>query len=117
MPPDGWGPPGLVFLGLKGILRKSEQRAGWHYEPISAGALTPPNLHLAQLERRTAASRMGGAAQTWTTSAGQSFTAKFGGLSGANVIFILPDGRRVPYPLASLSTGSREVVAKLAPPR
>ena len=58
MPPDGWGPPGLVFLGLKGILRKSEQRAGWHYEPISAGALTPPNLHLAQLERRTAASRM-----------------------------------------------------------
>lgn len=52
--------------------------------------------------------------QRWTNSAGQPFNAKFGGVSGANVTFTLPDGRRVPYPLASLSAESRAVVTKLS---
>jgi hypothetical protein len=38
-------------------------------------------------------------------------------MSGANVVFILPDGRRVPYPLASLSAESRALIAKLTAPR
>lgn len=119
LPPEGWGPPGLVFVGLKGILRKSEQRAGWHYEPIPPAALSPPNLHLAQLARRLAANGVGGgpASPRWTTTAGQSFEAKFGGVNGANVIFILPDGRRVPYPFASLSAESRAAVGTRAAPR
>jgi hypothetical protein len=119
LPPQGWGPAGLVFIGLKGVLRKSEQRAGWHYEPIQPGSLSPPNLHLAQLARRLGAnsSASAPASQRWTTITGQSFEAKFGGMSGPNVIFILPDGRRAPYPFASLSAGSRAVVGKLAAPR
>lgn len=120
LPPPGWGPPGIVFVGLKGIVQKSDRPAGWHYEPIGASSLNPPNLHLAQLERRLAdnAAKEGAAAQQrWTTTAGQAFNAKFGGLSGANVIFILPDGRRVPYPIASLSPESRALVTKLAEAR
>lgn len=117
LPPEGWGPPGLVFVGLKGTVRKSEQRAGWHYESIPAGALTPPDLHLAQLQRRIATHGAGAsstAPQQWTTIKGEVFTAKFGGLSGANVTFILADGRRVPYPLAGLAPQSRALVTKLA---
>ncbi|MBI5684575.1 MAG: hypothetical protein HZC54_05815 [Verrucomicrobia bacterium] len=119
LPPAGWGPSGLVFVGLKGVLRKSEQRTGWHYEPIQPGALSPPNLHLAQLARRLATNGVGTApaSQRWTTITGQAFEAKFGGISGANVIFILPDGRRAFYPLASLSVESRAAVNKLATPR
>jgi hypothetical protein len=118
-PPQGWGPPGLIFVGLKGALRKSEQCPGWHYEPIQPGALSPPNLHLAQLARRMAVndSNAAIASQRWTTITGQVFRTKFGGISGANVIFILPDGRRAPYPFASLSAESRAVVNKLVAPR
>jgi hypothetical protein len=125
LPPEGWGPPGLVFVGLKGTLRKSELRAGWHYESIPAGSLTPPNLHLAQLERRLAANKPAGVAANkpagvaggvlvWTTATGQAFKAKFAGLAGANVIFELADGRRTPYPLASLAPQSRALAQKLA---
>jgi hypothetical protein len=125
LPPEGWGPPGLVFVGLKGTLRKSEQRDGWHYESIPAGALTPPNLHLAQLERRLTANKPAAVAAgkparapsellVWTTGAGQAFKAKFAGLSGANVIFELADGRRASYPLASLAPQSRTLALKLA---
>ncbi len=121
LPPEGWGPPGLVFVGLKGIVPASQRRAGWHYEAISAAAILPQNLHLAQLERRLAATPGGDAGQPatqrWTTTSGQVFAAKFGGLSGANAIFILPDGRRVSYPIASLSVESRALAAKFAAPR
>ncbi len=120
LPPDGWGPSGLVFVGLKGIVSKRERSGGWHYEPISANALTPPNLHRAQLERRLAAvsgKTDPSAMQKWTNTAGQAFTAKFGGVTGANVTFILPDGRRVPYPFASLSPESRTLVTKFNQPK
>jgi hypothetical protein len=115
LPPAGWGPPGLVFIGIKGAVRRPDRSTGWHYEAISAASITPPDLHVAQLERRLAASGGNAAAmQRWTNLAGQAFDAKFGGLSGANVTFILPDGRRVPYPVASLSAESRALATKLA---
>jgi hypothetical protein len=117
LPPAGWGPPGLIFVGLKGIIPKTDRPANWHYEPIGASALTPPNLHLAQLQRRLegiAARDGAGIVQRWTTVAGQTFNARFGGIDGANVNFILPDGRRVPYPSASLSPESRALATKLA---
>ena len=114
LPATGFGPPGLIFLGLRGSVRKSEVPEGWHYESIRAGAITPPNLHLAQLQRRLAAAAPAAAApERWSTLAGQVFSAKFGGVSGVNVIFVLPDGKRVPYPLASLSAESRARIAKL----
>lgn len=115
LPAADFGPPGLVFVGLRGSVRKSEIPAGWHYESVRAGALTPPNLHLAQLHRRLAAAAPAVVGpERWSTLAGQAFTAKFGGVSGANVIFIGPDGKRVPYPLAALSAESRARVARLA---
>ena len=115
LPPAGWGPPGLVFIGIKGAARKPDRSEGWHYETISSATLKPPNLHLAQVERRLASGGASSATvQRWTNAAGQAFDAKFGGLSGASVTFILPDGRRVPYPVASLSAESRALVAKLA---
>jgi len=128
LPPEGWGPAGLVFTGIKGAARKPDRVSGWFYETISASSLTPQNLHLAQLERRlaqaagrarlTIANEAGvkpdaAAMERWTNSAGRAFNAKFDGLNGANVIFILPDGRRVPFPAASLSAESRALIMKL----
>jgi len=124
LPPEGWGPAGLVFSGIKGAAHKPDRGSGWHYEAISAASITPPNLHIAQLEHRLAHTASGAnagvaktdaaAMQRWTNSAGQPFNAKFGGLDGANVIFVLPDGRNVPYPFASLSPESRALVTKFS---
>jgi hypothetical protein len=123
VPPADWGPPGLVFVGVRGFVAKPYRPAGCHYEGI--GAINPPNLHLAQLARRLggAASPAAAAAGTappqselarWTTANGQAFSARFARLEGADAIFILPDGRSAPYPYASLSAKSRAAVAKLA---
>jgi hypothetical protein len=56
----------------------------------------------------------GGAMLRWTNAAGQTLNARFGGISGRNVILILEDGRRTPYPLASLSAESRALATKLS---
>lgn len=116
LPPDGWGPTGLVFVGIKGFVRKTDQRPGWHYEAITPSALAPANLHLAQLTRRLAAAAPEAPAspRRWTNAAGREIQAAFGGLSGASVILILPDGSKVPYPLASLSAESRAAVERMS---
>ncbi len=124
LPPGDWGPAGLVFVGVRGFVGKPNRPDGCYYENVSA--LTPPNLHLAQLARRLGGST-GSAASTastataaltrWTTATGQPFNAKFARIEGSNVIFILPDGRTAPYPLASLSPESRAQIARLAAPR
>lgn len=129
LPPADWGPSGLVFIGVRGFVARPNRPAGWHYEGI--GSVTPPNLHLAQLARRlgsntgsttaaavTPAAPPAGQSQLeltrWTTATGQAFSAKFGRIEGANVVFITQDGRTAAYPLASLSAESRAAIAKLA---
>ena len=44
---------------------------------------------------------------TWKNAEGRTIRAGFGGLEGENVIFKMPNGQRVSYPIANLSAESQ----------
>ncbi len=53
LPDEGFGPPGLVFVGLNAeTVGRGDLAEGWHYERLRPGDVRPPNLHEAQLARR-----------------------------------------------------------------
>lgn len=52
----------------------------------------------------------------WTNAEGVSIKAGFGGVNGQNVIFKMPNGTKVEYPIAKLSPESQKLVAECAAP-
>jgi hypothetical protein len=53
LPPEGFGPAGLIFVGLNtGDVAKDAIPAGWHYENFVPAHLQPQNLYHAQFEKR-----------------------------------------------------------------
>ena len=44
---------------------------------------------------------------TWTNAEGRKIRAGFGGLEGENVVFKMPNGQRISYPIANLSAESQ----------
>ena len=50
----------------------------------------------------------------WTNSDGKSIKAGFGGVKGDNVIFKMPNGAQVEYPVAKLSPESQQLVKECA---
>jgi hypothetical protein len=53
-------------------------------------------------------------AQEWTNRQGQSITAAVQAVSTDKVMFVMPDGKVVPYPLVKLSDESRKKIEELA---
>lgn len=129
LPAPGFGPPGLVFVGLNsGTVRKSDLKEGWHFEKLRPGGFEPANLHAAQLQRRL---KGGGGAgpgpavagapaapkfMSWTNTGGASIEAAFLGLSGTSVQLRMRDGKTYDYPLEKLTPESREQARRLAAP-
>lgn len=52
----------------------------------------------------------------WTNAEGVSIKAGFGGVNGQSVIFKMPNGTKVEYPIAKLSPESQKLVAECAAP-
>ncbi len=52
----------------------------------------------------------------WTNAEGVSIKAGFGGVTGQSVIFKMPNGTKVEYPIAKLSAESRKLVEECAAP-
>lgn len=120
LPDEEFGPPGIIFVGVNsGTVRSSDLPEGWHFEKIRPGQLDPPNLHLAQWERR-----QGGKASpnepepqggylSWTNTDGNTLEAKFHGLEQNGVALETRDGRRFVYPMEKLSEASRQLARRL----
>lgn len=51
---------------------------------------------------------------TWTNAEGTSIRAGFGGLQGDNVVFKMPNGQKIPYPIAKLSPESQKQAKECA---
>lgn len=51
---------------------------------------------------------------TWTNAEGVSIKAGFGGVNGQSVIFKMPNGAKVEYPIKKLSPASQRLVAECA---
>jgi hypothetical protein len=51
--------------------------------------------------------------QVWTNSQGRKITAAVRAVSVGKVMFVMPDGKVVPYPLIKLSDESREKIEEL----
>lgn len=45
---------------------------------------------------------------SWTNADGKTIRAGFGGIEGENVVLKMPDGQKIPYPLAKLSPASQK---------
>ena len=52
----------------------------------------------------------------WTNAEGVSIKAGFGGVNGQSVIFKMPNGTKVEYPIAKLSPESQKLVEECAAP-
>jgi hypothetical protein len=52
--------------------------------------------------------------QEWTNAQGNKITAGVRAVNAGNVLFVMPDGKVVSYPLAKLSDESREKIEELA---
>ncbi|MEO0448526.1 MAG: hypothetical protein AAF191_20885, partial [Verrucomicrobiota bacterium] len=48
--------------------------------------------------------------QEWTNAGGTAMTAAVLGLESGNVLFLMPDGREISYPLLRLSEDSRQAI-------
>ena len=53
---------------------------------------------------------------TWTNADGVAIKAGFGGIEGENVVLKMPNGQKVPYPLAKLSADSQKQAKESAGP-
>jgi hypothetical protein len=53
---------------------------------------------------------------TWTNAQGVAIKAGFGGIEGSNVVFNMPNGTKVPYPLSKLSADSQKLAKECAAP-
>ncbi len=123
--PEGFAPDRMNIIGLRMRGRNSEDPDGRWVETIRPGTVDPPDLHAAQLERRLGGADAGARAEQdsrhqWTNARGITIEAGFGGIEGDEVILVLPDGRRLPYPAKDLSEDSRALARELArtlPPR
>lgn len=121
LPDEEFGPPGIVFVGLNaGSVRSSDLPEGWHFERIRPGSLDPPNLHLAQLERRRGSaataepgSRPAGEFLPWTNTEGSTLEARFHGLDANGADLETRDGRRFLYPLEKLGAESQAQARRL----
>lgn len=51
---------------------------------------------------------------TWTNAEGVSIKAGFGGVNGQSVVFKMPNGSKVEYPIKKLSSASQRLVAECA---
>ena len=51
---------------------------------------------------------------TWTNAQGVAIKAGYGGVSGQSVIFKMPNGAKVEYPISKLSAESQKLVAECA---
>ncbi|MCP5541742.1 MAG: hypothetical protein H7A52_16490 [Akkermansiaceae bacterium] len=121
LPGAEFGPPGTIFVGVNaGTVRSSDLPEGWHFEKIRPESLQPPNLHLAQLQRRRSAPASGegtggaGEFHSWTNSEGNTLEARFHGLGPDGALLETRDGRRFAYPLEKLDPASRALARRLA---
>ena len=53
---------------------------------------------------------------TWRNAEGKAIKAGFGGLEGENVVLKMPNGTRIPYPIAKLSPESQQQARECAAP-
>lgn len=106
LPPPDFAPEGgLIIAGVKMRARKSEL-GRHHFASISPGHLDPPDLYVAQHNRRLATAPSGSdTLQTWTNTAGRSIRASFIRIDGTNVILQM-NGQPVAVPLNTLAPGS-----------
>ena len=51
--------------------------------------------------------------QEWTNSSGRKIVAGIRSVTAGDVLFVLPDGKTVNYPLFKLSTESQDKILKL----
>ncbi len=54
---------------------------------------------------------------SWTNAEGMAIKAGFGGVNGQSVIFKMPNGSKVEYPISKLSPASKKLVAECATPQ
>jgi thiol-disulfide isomerase/thioredoxin len=57
------------------------------------------------------------ASRTWTNSSGVEIVAAVKSADSASVVFLMPNGKEVPYPLEKLSEDSRKVIAESIKPK
>jgi hypothetical protein len=122
--PEGFGPERLNFAGVKMRARGKPAADGLWIESIRPGSLTPPDLHLAMLQKRLSgqASAADPPAQSaakevssWKSSDGRVIEALFGGLAGDQVTLIR-EGKSFTIPLSRLAPESQAQARKLAVP-
>ncbi len=131
---DDFGPDLINVVALRTRERAATDPAGRWVEAIRPGAVDPPDLHLAMLERRlrqqggepssgsaTSASGTsvpgmsapGTDAREWQSVDGRTIVARYGGMEDGAVI-LLREGQTFRVPLERLSEASREFAKQLS---
>ncbi|CAN5288967.1 hypothetical protein BH23VER1_BH23VER1_35430 [soil metagenome] len=110
------GIDGIPYAKLRGDMREAvrdlrksletvDVLAGGSNEPSEDADSPAPDL---QSESENAA-----AAQEWVNTEGTVITAAVKEVANETIVFIMPDGSEIPYPIAMLSPESQEKAAKL----
>jgi hypothetical protein len=119
--PEDFQMDAMNFVALKMRGRDMKKPEGRWIETIRPGAITPPDLHLAMLQKRLAgrapavatATAPPPAAQSWKSSDGRVIEASFGGVQGDQVALIR-DGKSFVIPLTKLAPESQALARQMA---
>ncbi len=77
---------------------------------IAEGATLDKNAPKMVVERKGPSSGI----MSWTNAEGVAIQAGFGGIKGQSVVFKMPNGSRMEYPIKKLSPASQKLVAECA---
>lgn len=119
--PEDFQMDAMNFVALKMRGRDMKKPEGRWIETIRPGAIAPPDLHLAMLQKRlagrapavVAATPPPAAAQSWKSVDGRVIEAQFAGIQGDQVTLIRA-GQNFVIPLARLSAESLTLARQLA---
>lgn len=107
---------GISYNALKGDMRGSVRDLRDKLETVDVTGGSGMEERKEEELAKKSGSTLLAESQTWTNNQGVQITAAIRQVEGDQVEFLMPNGQAVPYPLANLSSESRQKIASLQKP-